>query len=70
MSTLKELEIGDRFYYPNLGKGIIFTVLGKPEFNRGAGTSTRVCLNEKTKMKENKQCRKDVIKLAQPTKNK
>lgn len=60
--TLKELEIGDRFV-PQNGKYPIFEVIGKPEFNAGHGSSTRICKDEHKKVNVSKSCRLRVIKL-------
>jgi len=60
---VKELQTGDRFYYPRDKKRITFKVIDKCVFNSAAGTSTRPCLNEKTGSIDDKQCRIEVIKI-------
>jgi hypothetical protein len=63
--TLKELEIGDRFYPKSKAEKAtpIWLVHGKPEFNLRHGSATRQCVNLKTNVIENKSCRMEVIKI-------
>ena len=61
-TTLKELEIGERFV-PQNGKYPPFKVIGKPEFNIRHGSATRICFNERSRRNESKSCRLRVIKL-------
>ncbi len=65
--TLRELEIGDRFYpVSRIGKSSpIYEVVGLPMFNIRHGSATRYCINLKTGFTESKSCRLEVIKTKQ-----
>lgn len=63
---LRELNIDDRFIHANVKDkrvAVKYRVLRKCEYNGGHGTSTRWCINEKTKEAESKSCNLRVIKL-------
>jgi hypothetical protein len=64
---LKELEMEDTFFPASrIGKSSPFWVVkGKPVFNPGHGSSTRVCLNLDTKKLESKSCRLKVVLVSQ-----
>lgn len=64
---LKVLEIGDIFHSAK-AKSLLnrdFVVRGNPEFNRGHGSSTRVCVNISRNTIENKSCRMEVVKTGE-----
>ncbi len=58
---LRDLNVGDRFYYPGK-KDERFVVLGKSEFNQ-LGSATRKCRLEGINKIFDKLCRKEVYKL-------
>lgn len=60
--TLKDLEIGDRFYNLKDRQKKIYVVRGKCLFNRGAMSSTRKCSLAKDGELFNKLCRNEVVK--------
>lgn len=64
--TLKDLQIGDKFYPASQHgkKYTIYEVKGKSEFNARHGSATRMCLNTVTKALESKSCRQEVVKLS------
>lgn len=62
---LRELNIGDRFYYKGK-KNSRWIVESKPQFNK-CGTATMKCYNELLKCSFDKICNKEVVLL--PPKN-
>lgn len=62
--TLKDLEIGDKFYPASqIGKRTpYFLVCGLPEFNKGHGSATRKCKDLSKDILVDKSCRLKVIK--------
>lgn len=66
-TTLKELEIGDRFYPASaLRNGTAspyFEVYSNAEFNSRYGSYTRMCINLKTKKVVSKSCGLEIIRL-------
>ncbi len=67
IKKLKELEIGDIFHSAKALHTLYrdYVVRGKPEFNRGHGSSTRVCVNIARNTIESKSCRMEVIKTGE-----
>ncbi len=62
--TLKELTIGDIFVNAK-DKSKKFIVRGNAVFNRGHGSSTRMCMDLKSKELISKSCRIEVLKLGE-----
>jgi hypothetical protein len=66
---LKELAIGDwfcSFAEMKSKRGAdIYIVKGKPEFNSGHGSSTRMCYNQSRDKMQSKSCRMEIIKMEQ-----
>lgn len=64
---LKELEPGDIFVHAKskAKAPAKFLVLGKCEFNRGHGSSTRMCQNLEKREIESKSCRMEVNKVGE-----